>query len=130
MQIKYIFLKIILDKIEDFLHLHPKISREKKMGKILSTKRYSQDERKVVVETLLNNSEFLNLKGHLNEIHLFSDAVAEVPARISLRGKNEATKYFLIPKLLRRNLKFNTKVNCQRIDSEDKAIFVYVVDNY
>ena len=68
------------------------------------------------------------LKGEINDVHVFSERVTDVPSRVSLRGKNEATKYFLIPRQLRKDLAIRGKVSCQRLDREGKSVFVYVID--
>jgi len=95
------------------------------MGMILSSRR---EEDKVVVEAALNYEELVQLKGEIDEIHLFSENVADLQTNISSRGKNEATKYFLIPRHLRKDLNIREPVSCQRINTSDKAIFVYVVN--
>ena len=65
----------------------------------------------------------------MDNIHVFSENVADVTTNISQRGKNEATKYFLIPRELRKGLKFSEKnITCQKIDTKSKTIFVYVID--
>jgi hypothetical protein len=96
------------------------------MGTILSSK--SAKNGKIVYEVLVDYEESLQLKGHVKNIHLFSEDVAEIKTNLSSRGKNEATKYFLIPRELRYNLKFTDNVRCQKIDTDSKTIFVYVVD--
>jgi hypothetical protein len=96
------------------------------MGNILGTK--TTKDGKVVFEVELDYEESLQLKGYIKNIHLFSEDVADIKANLSQRGKNEATKYFLIPRELRTNLKFNEKVRCQKIETDNKIIFVYVVD--
>ena len=96
------------------------------MGKILSTR--SSEDNKVIAEIMLDYEEILQLGGHQNNIHLFSSNVNGVESRVSLRGKNDATKYFLIPKALRKQLMFNTDVKVQRIITRDKDIFIYSVD--
>jgi hypothetical protein len=96
------------------------------MGRILGTK--ATKDGKVIFEVEMDYVESLQLKGRLNNIHLFSEDVAEIKTNLSQRGKNEATKYFLIPRELRQNLKFNEKVRCQRIESNSKIIYVYIVD--
>ena len=70
----------------------------------------------------------VQLKGHINNICVFSEDAAEIKTNLSQRGKNEATKYFLIPRELRSDLKFNEKVKCQKLETNSKIIFVYVVD--
>jgi len=98
------------------------------MGQILSSKVTSDG--KVIFTISTDPKEALQLQGHIDNIHIFSEKNAAINTHISLRGKNEATKYFLIPRELRNTLNFNNKVKCQRIDSKDKTIFIYVVDKY
>ena len=96
------------------------------MGTILNSK--TTNDGKIIFEVLVDYEEALQLKGHINNVHLFSEEVVDVNSNISLRGKNEATKYFLIPRELRKDLKFNTRVRCQKIDTPTNIIFIYVVD--
>jgi hypothetical protein len=96
------------------------------MAKITGIKTTKDD--KVVVEVQMGYEESLKLKGNIKKIHLFSEDAAEIKTNLSKRGTNEATKYFLIPKELRENLTFNENVKCQRLDSDSKIIFVYMVD--
>ncbi|MCA9478650.1 MAG: hypothetical protein KC535_05880 [Nanoarchaeota archaeon] len=98
------------------------------MGTILSSK--LREDGKVVLEVSLDQEEALQLRGHYDLIHVFTEHVEGVGAQISGRGKNEATKYFLIPKNLRTkfNLKSNTPVHCQKLETPTKIIFVYTID--
>ena len=97
------------------------------MATIISSKRQNEDG-KVILEVASDYDEFLQLRGHLDDIHLFTEKVAEVKTNISQRGKNEATKYFLIPRQFRKGFKFNNTTSCQRIDLGNKVVFLYVVD--
>ncbi|MBS3176654.1 hypothetical protein J4457_05460 [Candidatus Woesearchaeota archaeon] len=94
------------------------------MASILSTKR---QDNTVVAEVVMNSPEMLELRGNLDNIHLFSENTAEISANIATRGAKDATKYFLIPRMLRKNLHLDEKVSCQRIDHEGKTIFVYII---
>ncbi len=98
------------------------------MGDILNSR--TSSDGKIIIELLVDYEEALQLKGHVKKIHLFSEDVPNIKSNISLRGKNEATKYFLIPKELRKDLKFNTKVTCQKIQADTKTVFIYIVDNF
>ena len=98
------------------------------MGKILNSK--VTGDGKIVFEISVDYDEALQLKGHVKNVHLFSEDVSDIKSNISLRGKNEATKYFLIPKEIRKDLKFNTKVTCQKIEADTKTIFIYLVDKF
>jgi len=96
------------------------------MARILGTR--TIEGNKVIYEIELNHEEALQLKGYTENICVFPENGAETKMNISKRGKNEATKYFLIPRKLRSNLKCNEKVKCQKIETENKVIFIYVVD--
>ena len=95
------------------------------MGTIISSKK---DGKNVIVEILVDYDEFQQLKGHLNDIRLVTENTAEVQTNISQRGKNAATKYFLIPRQFRKGFKFNNTTSCQRLDFKDKVLFIYVID--
>ena len=96
------------------------------MATIMSSKNTGNG--KIMLEVASDYDEFLQLRGHLDDIHLFTEKVAEVKTNISQRGKNEATKYFLIPREFRRGFKFNNTTSCQRIDLGNKVVFLYVID--
>ena len=96
------------------------------MGAILSSR--VKDDGKVIFEVSLDYEEATQLKGYMDNVHIFSENVADIKTNISQRGKNEATKYFLIQKELRKNMKFNAKTTCQKIEATTKTIFIYVVD--
>ncbi len=98
------------------------------MGVILGSK--VTNDGKVIFTISLDREEALQLKGHITNINVFSDHLVDVKTNLSTRGRNESTKYFLIPTQLRKNLKFNGEVRCQRLDSRNKTIFVYVVDKF
>lgn len=96
------------------------------MGEILSSK-VSEDGR-IHFTISLNPDEALQLQGHVNNIFMLSEKTAALKTNIASRGKNEATKYFLIPKEFRKNMSFPKEVACQRIDTKTKTIFVYLID--
>jgi len=95
------------------------------MGTIISSRK---EGKKVIVELSAEYDEFLQLRGHFDDVYLITPRVADIHGNISQRGKNEATKYFLIPRQLRKGFKFNNSTSCQRIDLPDKAVFIYVID--
>lgn len=97
------------------------------MGMILGTK--TTKNNKIVFEIELDYKQSLQLKGHFKNIHVFSEDVVNFQTNLSQRGKNAATKYFLIPRQLRNNMKFNEKkVKCHRLENDSKIIFVYILD--
>lgn len=95
------------------------------MGRILGTKIGKNN--KVIFEVEMDYEESLKLKGHIKNVHVFSEDAAEIKANLSQRGTNEATKYFLIPRNLRGDLTFNEEVKCQKIDTDTRTIFIFVV---
>ncbi len=95
------------------------------MGVILGTK--TTKDNKIIFEVEMDYEESLKLKGHIKNIHVFSEDAAEIKTNLSQRGTNEATKYFLIPRELRENLKFNEQVKCQKIETDTRIMFVFVV---
>lgn len=96
------------------------------MGTILGTK--TTKDNKIIFEVEMDYEESLKLKGHIKNVHVFSEDAAEIKTNLSQRGTNEATKYFLIPRELRGDLTFNEEVKCQKIDTDTRTIFVFVVD--
>ncbi len=95
------------------------------MGTIINTKKRGN---KIVTEIMSDYEEFLQLHGHMENVRLFSEDIAKVQANISQRGKNSATKYFLIPRQFRKGFKFNNSTSCQKMDLGDKVVFIYVVN--
>jgi hypothetical protein len=98
------------------------------MGSIISSR--VQSDGKVIYEIGLDKEEALQLKGHMDNIHVFSEDSAVIKSRISLRGKNEATKYFLIPRELRDDIRKSKEVTCQKIETKSKTVYIYVVDKF
>ena len=96
------------------------------MGSIIGIRTVKND--KVVIELEMDYEESLKLKGHIKNIHVFSEDASEIKTNLSQRGTNEATKYFLIPRELRGDLTFNENVKCQKVETNSRIIFVYVVD--
>lgn len=98
------------------------------MGTILSTKLKGAND--IIFEVIMPYEESIQLHGHMDDIHIFSENTTEMKTNISTRGKNGSTKYFLIPKDLRRNIDLNKEINCQKIDLKEKIIFIYSVDKF
>lgn len=94
------------------------------MGKILSSKRTNEG---IIFEIETEYTEATSLQGHYDSVFLFSENNTQYSTNISSRGKNYSTKYFLIPKNLRHKIDFNSKVNCQKINTKNNIIFIYTV---
>ena len=92
------------------------------MASVISSRKEGDS---VIMEIKSDYEEFLQLRGYLDNIHFFTSNISEIKSNISQRGRNEATKYFLIPRQFRRGFKFNNTTSCQRLDFDDKVIFVY-----
>ena len=96
------------------------------MGAILNSKVVKD---KVVFSVCVEQEEALQLKGHIKDIHIFSERIADIRTNLSGRGKDSATQYMLVPRELRKDIKFSQakQISCQRIDTKEHAIFVYLV---
>ena len=81
------------------------------MGTILGSK--MKGEGRVVFEVLMDYDEAVQLQGHMDNVHIFSENITHTKTNISTRGQNAATKYLLIPRELRKDLKYNKEINCQ-----------------
>lgn len=98
------------------------------MGTIISSK--MKGDGKVILELLMDYDEVLQLQGHMDNVYVFSGDVTDLKTDISTRGKNSATKYLLIPRELRKDIKFDKEINCQKIELKDKLIFVYTLERF
>lgn len=96
------------------------------MGTILGSKLKGKGQ--VIFEVLMDYEEAVQLQGHMDNVHLFSENITDLRTNISTRGKNSSTKYLLIPRTLRKNIKFDKEINCQKIELKNKIIFVYTVE--
>jgi len=98
------------------------------MGHILGSK--VTNDGKVVFTVCMEHEEALQLQGHIDNIHIFSERIADIKTNVSMRGQNAATKYFLIPREMRHNIKFSSEVSCQKIETRNKLIFIYTIDKH
>ena len=98
------------------------------MGKISSLKTISDD--KVIVTLELTSAESVWLKGNLEKMHIFSENNLEIKTRLVQRGKKESTKYFLMPKEFRRGILPSNSIDCNKIETKTKCIFIFAVNKY
>lgn len=96
------------------------------MGRIVGSRRNNQ---KIIFEVELDYKEAVLLKGHYDNVHLFSENTIDFQTKISSRGKNDATKYFLIPTKYRKDLNLNSKALIQRIKVDDSDFLIYMLKN-
>lgn len=96
------------------------------MGQIQSVK--TMKNGKVIVTLELSETELLWLQGNMQDMHLFSESNLMYRTKLVQRGKRESSKYFLMPKELRQNLVANKEVNCNKIETSSKTIYLFAVN--
>lgn len=96
------------------------------MGTIISTEK--RDDDKINLTVAVTRREAINLKGEMDNVIVLADSNISKESKISKRGNKDATKYFLIPKEQREDLRPESVVHCQRLDVKGKTYFVYLVD--
>jgi len=92
------------------------------MGRIISLKR---ENKKIVFEIECAYEEAIALRGHYDNIKLFSEDVFDFQNKISTRGNNKSTKYCLIPTRFRKNLNLSNQVFCQILESKTNNFLIY-----
>ncbi|HLG25123.1 MAG TPA: hypothetical protein VI564_09395 [Candidatus Nanoarchaeia archaeon] len=95
------------------------------MGSVKGTKITSNNKVEYVVS--ISYEESLLLKGHVTNIHLFSEESADTKANILSRGKGN-TKYLRIPRQIAKDIGEMSSVKCLRMESADKIIIYTVID--
>ena len=98
------------------------------MGKITNLKTSPND--KVTITLELTQKEAMWLKGNLENIHIFSENNLEYTTRLVQRGKRESTKYFLIPKDLRKKIMISNSIKCNMIETNTKCVYVFSTNKY
>ena len=98
------------------------------MGKILNLKSFGKD--KVRCELEISYEESLQLGGRLKQVYIFSDepTIENIKTSVIVKGSHGSSKYLLIPKTLRKNLKLPEKVTCCRLDFPEKIFFIYSIE--
>ena len=89
---------------------------------------YTESDVGLILPWFTDYEEAKQLRGNMANIHLFTENVLDMKTNISQRGKNESTKYFLIPKEARSGLVYDAKITCQRIDTSAKPFFVFAIN--
>lgn len=97
------------------------------MGSVKSTRISSNN--KVEYTITVDYEESLLLKGHVTNMHIFSEDSADIKANIICKGKGN-TKYLRIPQKISKDIKSLSSVNCLRYDSKDKIIIYAVIDKW
>lgn len=95
------------------------------MGKIIGLK--NLNDNRIILNLEVNLGESIRLKGNLENIQIFSENNLACSTRIVKRGKRESTKYILIPKEYRDEIKPNENIRCKKIDCADKIFLVFEI---
>jgi hypothetical protein len=95
------------------------------MARILELKNTA--EKKVLATLELSREEYRYLGGNIDKIVIFSGENLENDSRLVQRGKKESTKYFLLPRKLRKGIEPCKDVRCDRIELKDKDVFVFEI---
>jgi hypothetical protein len=97
------------------------------MGTIISQK--LMPDHKVKIRVKVDIDEALVLRGNVNKVHLFSRDLPNIESKIIEKGKDGVTKYFSVPYEFREKpKKMSKEISCQKIETDTKVIFVYVID--
>lgn len=99
--------------------------KEGKMGQIINTR--NLPDKTVVCRILLNQEEIANLKGHMKNIHVFSENLCNQFSQINTRGNAGVTKYFKIPLGIRSRKKHNGNLSYQMMETPTKAFYIYTL---
>jgi hypothetical protein len=98
------------------------------MGKILNILNKSDDRVEVTLEFDLKY--FKKLKGNLDKIYLFSEDVLDFNSKLVSRGKDDSTKYLLIPKEINTEVFAREDINYSVIEDPDKFLFIFGVNKF
>ena len=94
------------------------------MASIISSKIH---ENHVVLSLKLEHNEAKELNGNVNNIHLIAEDDIVETASVYEKGRNGNTKYFLIPRILRKKIRIKKEAKCMILDKGDRIMCVYFV---
>ena len=94
------------------------------MASIISSK---VNKENVILSLKLEHNEAKELNGHVNNIHLIAEDDIVETASLYEKGRNGNTKYFLIPRILRKKIRIKKEAKCIMFDKKDRIMFVYFV---
>jgi len=86
------------------------------------------EKKKVEIKISMNYSEYILLEGSATNVRVFSEDTTNKDSKIRTAGKKGETKYLLVPKEIKKEIKFNSNVTCQYRDMGDKILVFYVID--
>ncbi len=99
------------------------------MGEIVSSR--LAENGKVILEVHMNYDEALELGGHMEGVHVFSNAQNGLPSRLTRRGKDTGTTYLLIPKKFRKQVLEKVKcaeATCSLIENDSHIFLVFSLE--
>ena len=96
------------------------------MGKILQLKNKNAENVEVTLE--LSQREIEKLSGNMNKIHLFSEENLNIKTKVVQRGRRESTKYFLMPKEFRKDIRAAGITECSKIETKNRNLYIFAVD--
>lgn len=84
---------------------------------------------KVVFKVEADMSESLNLKGNLRNVIMFPLDTCDIDSQIIEKGREGATKHFLLPMSLRKKNKGRpNNISYQAHDMNEKAVFIFSLE--
>lgn len=96
------------------------------MGEIIGSRIFGD---KVIYHVLIDEKEALALEGRIKHIHMFTFEECDTNSKIMARGKDNSAKYFVMPiKYRSRPRKKLELISTQVLETETKAIFVYICE--
>lgn len=99
--------------------------KERKMGQIINTK--NLPNKTVICKILLDRKEVSCLRGHMKDVHVFSENLCNHFSQINTRGNGGVTKYFRIPLGIRSRQKHDGNLTYQIIETPSKAFYIYTL---
>lgn len=98
------------------------------MGKILNI--INKFDSNVEVTLELDRKYFKKLRGNLDKIHLISTDVLDFESKVVSRGKDDSTKYLLIPKEINSEVFARNDVSYHVIEEDKNLFFFFFVNKY
>ena len=96
------------------------------MGKILQVKNKNAENVEVTLE--LSQREIEKLAGNMNNIHIFSEDTLDTLTKVVQRGRRDSTKYFLMPKEFRKDIRAAGLTQCSKIETKTRNLYIFAVD--
>ncbi|MBW2974612.1 hypothetical protein KY366_02745 [Candidatus Woesearchaeota archaeon] len=95
------------------------------MASIISSKRCKNH---VILSIEAGQDELESLNGKVDNICLIPKEEINIRSSIYEKGRKGCTKYFLIPKTLRKNVKLGNDIYCSKLNLKDKLMFTFITN--